>query len=90
VDAEALFDSHKLNKSKSVSPPKLAKLSTSLLYFLLPEKNAGAKECQHGDTRRVYELFLQYYQTSGYICSRLLEIILRDLENEFGVTKHVC
>ncbi len=90
MDADDLFDTHKLNKTKELSPSELAELSTSLLYFLLPEKNAGAKNCQNGDNGRVYELFLQYYETKGHICSRFLDHILQDLRNESSVTKRVC
>ncbi|CAB3976912.1 Hypothetical predicted protein [Paramuricea clavata] len=85
VPAEYLFETHKLDKSKKVSPRELAELSTSLLYVLLPE-NVGAtfrRFSQNGDNRTVYELFLQYYQTNGHICARLLDIILRDLKREF-------
>ena len=93
MSVKYLFETHGLKEAKNVSPRDLAELSTSLLYFLLPEKNAGAKNCQHGDDATMYERFLQYYQTNGRICARLLDKILQDLKNEFkldSVTKHVC
>lgn len=60
---------------------------------MLPEKNAGAKPCHNGDNATsMYNGFLQYYQTNGYICARLLDIILRDLKKEFNDSddKQVC
>ena len=89
VNPHGLFETYGLNKSESVGPTELSKLSTSLLYFLMPEKNDGPKETKNGDSGRVYDLFLRYYETNGHICLGLLDSILRDLKNEFG-TKQVC
>ena len=75
-----------------MSPTELAELSASLLYILLPENNAGTKNCENGNDGTVYKRLLQYYDTNGRICARLMDKILRDLKNEFNnsVTKQVC
>ncbi|XP_028396491.1 zinc transporter ZIP6-like [Dendronephthya gigantea] len=81
LTSKYLFERHEINYSENVSARKLAELSTSLLYFMLP-KNSGVKECQNGDDITMYKRFLLYYQTKGRICLRLLDRILRSLKEE--------
>lgn len=78
------------SEDTDISYPWFQNLSTALLFSLLPEKNAGPRNCQNGAVHgNAHRPFLKYYGESGLICRRLLGRILRDINETFkdSITK---
>ena len=77
---EHIFLTHGFGNNLTIT--EFGELSTTLLYYLLPEKNAGLTICENGDDAHVstYDRLLKYYKTTGNICVRFLNRILRDVK----------
>ncbi|XP_046845971.1 zinc transporter ZIP4-like [Xenia sp. Carnegie-2017] len=85
---EHIFLTHGFGNNLTTT--EFGKLSTTLLYYLLPEKNSGSNSdtCKrgHGDGAHVstYDRLLKKYKTSGNICVRFLNRILQDVKEKFS------